>query len=53
MLDRDLGPRRRKLLSPLVGKGIFTSDGEAWEHSRVSLHANLHPLYRRKEHEKD
>ncbi|KAK6854201.1 cytochrome P450 alkane hydroxylase [Apiospora arundinis] len=30
----DLGPRRRKLLSPLVGVGIFTSDGQAWEHSR-------------------
>ncbi len=33
----DLGPKRRKLLSPLVGMGIFTSDGKAWEHSRVSL----------------
>lgn len=32
----ELGPRRRKLLSPLVGAGIFTSDGKAWEHSRVS-----------------
>ncbi|KAB8238392.1 hypothetical protein ETB97_012285 [Aspergillus alliaceus] len=29
-----LGERRRNLLSPLVGMGVFTADGRAWEHSR-------------------
>lgn len=32
----DLGDRRRRLMGPLIGTGIFTSDGKAWEHSRVS-----------------
>lgn len=29
-----LGERRRNLLGPLIGTGIFTADGQAWEHSR-------------------
>ncbi|KAE8150736.1 cytochrome P450 [Aspergillus avenaceus] len=29
-----LGQRRRNLLSPLVGTGVFTADGKGWEHSR-------------------
>lgn len=33
----DNGDRRRHLMGPLVGPGIFTNDGKAWEHSRVSL----------------
>ncbi|KAH9905495.1 putative cytochrome P450 alkane hydroxylase [Xylariomycetidae sp. FL2044] len=40
----DLGPRRRKLLSPLVGKGIFTSDGQAWEHSRSLIRPSFTKL---------
>lgn len=33
----DLGDRRRKLMGPLVGPGIFSNDGQAWRHSRVSV----------------
>ncbi|RYO94789.1 hypothetical protein DL764_007767 [Monosporascus ibericus] len=40
----ELGPRRRKLLSPLVGMGIFTSDGEAWEHSRSLIRPSFTKL---------
>ncbi len=32
----DLGDRRRKLVGPLLGPGIFSNDGPAWRHSRVS-----------------
>ncbi|KAI4151098.1 MAG: hypothetical protein LQ340_003693 [Diploschistes diacapsis] len=35
--DFSLGERRRKWLTPLLGVGIFTSDGSAWEHSRAML----------------
>jgi hypothetical protein len=33
--DFGLG-QREESFGPLLGKGIFTSDGAAWEHSRVS-----------------
>lgn len=32
----ELGERRRRLMGPLVGPGIFSNDGQAWKHSRVS-----------------
>ena len=32
-----MGPLRLKSLGPFVGKGIFTSDGEFWEHSRALI----------------
>ena len=31
----DLGHRRKALMDPIVGPGIFSSDGQAWRHSRV------------------
>lgn len=34
--DWDLGYRKR-LFQPLLGNGIFNSDGKAWEHSRALL----------------
>lgn len=33
----DLGPLRRLIFFPLLGNGIFTLDGEGWEHSRTML----------------
>ncbi|KAL2834236.1 cytochrome P450 [Aspergillus cavernicola] len=35
--DFELGPIRRHTLYPMLGLGIFTSDGEAWAHSRALL----------------
>ncbi|EAU35705.1 hypothetical protein ATEG_03903 [Aspergillus terreus NIH2624] len=35
--DFELGDLRRKVFFPLLGNGIFTSDGKAWEHSRAML----------------
>lgn len=35
--DYDLGPIRRSNLFPLLGDGIFTQDGKAWEHSRAMM----------------
>jgi len=32
----ELGDRRRNLMGPLIGPGIFSNDGAAWKHSRVS-----------------
>ena len=32
-----LGDGRKKLLVPLLGEGIFTTDGAAWQHSREML----------------
>jgi hypothetical protein len=32
--DFDIGEVRRANFMPLLGNGIFTSDGKAWEHSR-------------------
>ena len=34
---KDFGlAERRSAFGPLLGKGIFTTDGKGWEHSRVS-----------------
>lgn len=35
--DFGMGPLRRKSASPLLGKGIFTSDDEAWAHQRALI----------------
>ncbi|KAK5046114.1 hypothetical protein LTR84_008571 [Exophiala bonariae] len=35
--DYDLGSLRRKNFFPVLGNGIFTVDGKAWEHSRSLL----------------
>lgn len=35
--DFDLGPNRRNNFFPLLGNGIFTQDGKAWEHSRAMM----------------
>ncbi|KAI0161368.1 cytochrome P450 alkane hydroxylase-like protein [Xylariaceae sp. FL1272] len=35
--DFDLGPLRAKTFWPLLGSGIFTSDGDGWKHSRAML----------------
>ncbi|KAF9885591.1 hypothetical protein FE257_012797 [Aspergillus nanangensis] len=35
--DFVLGDMRRNVAKPLVGNGIFTTDGEAWSHSRALL----------------
>ncbi|RAO64659.1 uncharacterized protein BHQ10_000671 [Talaromyces amestolkiae] len=39
--DFDLGHFRNKSLEPLLGTGIFTSDGEAWKHSRALVRPNF------------
>ena len=36
-----LGERRRTALVPLLGYGIFTTDGGAWQHSREMLRPNF------------
>jgi cytochrome P450 len=33
--------RQRKVLLPILGLGIFTADGAAWEHSRAMLRPNF------------
>lgn len=38
--DYSLG-LRRDTLGPLLGDGIFTSDGEAWSHSRAMIRPNF------------
>ncbi|KAH9208668.1 cytochrome P450 [Leptodontidium sp. 2 PMI_412] len=38
--DFDLG-YRKKALSPLLGQGIFASDGSIWEHSRALIRPNF------------
>jgi cytochrome P450 len=35
--DYDLGPLRRDAFADVIGKGIFTSDGEEWAHFRQQL----------------
>ncbi|KAF2092447.1 cytochrome P450 family protein [Rhizodiscina lignyota] len=35
--DFEIGQRRRGALLPLLGDGIFTTDGQMWEHSRSLL----------------
>lgn len=39
--DFEMGDNRIRALQPLMGKGIFTSDGERWEHSRALLRPNF------------
>lgn len=36
----ELGQRRRTLMGPVTGPGIFSNDGAAWKHSRVCLHTS-------------
>lgn len=36
-----LGPRRKTAFRPLLGHGIFTTDGAAWQHSRDLLRPNF------------
>ncbi|MCJ1431228.1 hypothetical protein MMC27_000579, partial [Xylographa pallens] len=36
-----LGSRRIKSFTPFLGKGIFTTDGAAWSHSREMLRPNF------------
>ncbi|KAG8530432.1 uncharacterized protein KY384_004934 [Bacidia gigantensis] len=35
--DFKIDDNRKKALIPIIGEGIFTSDGQAWEHSRGLL----------------
>ena len=39
--DFGLGDRRRSAFVPLLGYGIFTTDGGAWQHSREMLRPNF------------
>ena len=39
--DFGLGPIRRGNFHSLLGNGIFTTDGQAWEHSRAMLRPNF------------
>ncbi|KAL8677969.1 MAG: hypothetical protein Q9186_005635 [Xanthomendoza sp. 1 TL-2023] len=39
--DYRLGQRREDAFVPLLGHGIFTTDGEAWKHSRRLLHPSF------------
>ncbi|KAI9741695.1 MAG: hypothetical protein M1834_000080 [Cirrosporium novae-zelandiae] len=39
--DFGLGERRKTSFWPLLGQGIFTTDGGAWEHSRALLRPNF------------
>ena len=39
--DFGLGPRRAHFLGPLVGHGIFTTEGAPWKRSRQLLRPNL------------
>ncbi|KAJ5199939.1 cytochrome P450 [Penicillium cf. griseofulvum] len=39
--DFDLGAPRNKAMAPLLGKGIFASDGLLWEHSRALIRPNF------------
>jgi len=39
--DWSLGKRRRANFTPLIGHGIFTSNGEEWQHSRDMLRPNF------------
>ncbi|KAL6721777.1 hypothetical protein ACLMJK_000882 [Lecanora helva] len=36
-----LGDDRKKLMTPFLGQGIFTTDGRAWQHSRDLLRPNF------------
>ena len=39
--DWSLGARRIDAFTPLLGQGIFTTDGAAWQHSRELLRPNF------------
>ena len=39
--DYSIGERRKKNFTPVLGDGIFTTDGAAWEHSRSMLRPNF------------
>ncbi len=39
--DWSLGDRRTKAFIPFLGRGIFTTDGAAWQHSREMLRPNF------------
>ncbi|KAH0542844.1 hypothetical protein FGG08_002798 [Glutinoglossum americanum] len=39
--DFDLGYKRHRAFYPLLGNGIFTTDGAAWEHSRAMVRPNF------------
>ena len=39
--DWNLPDRRKAAMEPLLGRGIFTSDGSAWQHSRELLRPNF------------
>ncbi|KAI9654899.1 MAG: hypothetical protein M1831_005268 [Alyxoria varia] len=39
--DFSLSPNRKGNFDPLLGRGIFTSDGKAWEHDRSLLRPNF------------
>ena len=39
--DWNLPDRRKRAFVPLLGHGIFTTDGEAWQHSRDLLRPNF------------
>jgi len=39
--DWELGERRKTAFTPLLGHGIFTTDGHAWQHSRELLRPNF------------
>ena len=39
--DWSLGERRKRAFIPLLGHGIFTTDGAAWQHSRELLRPNF------------
>ncbi|KAL8753833.1 MAG: hypothetical protein Q9199_004770 [Rusavskia elegans] len=39
--DWNLPDRRKAAFEPLLGRGIFTSDGGAWQHSRELLRPNF------------
>lgn len=39
--DFELGEYRNRALQPLLGYGIFSTDGSKWEHSRALLRPNF------------
>ena len=39
--DYSLGTRRKISMTPVLGEGIFTTDGAAWQHSRDMLRPNF------------
>jgi len=41
MNDYSVGDRRKAALIPILGEGIFASDGEVWKHSRAMLRPNF------------